>query len=94
MQNKGHYKNGKIISQKDGDILTYFYKSGKIKAKGMFIGDKMEGEWRFYRENGQLIQIGNFAANEKHGSWTRFDTEDNIEYHEIFEYGKKIKKNQ
>jgi antitoxin component YwqK of YwqJK toxin-antitoxin module len=28
--------------------------NGKIKAKGRFVHDLMEGEWIFYRETGQI----------------------------------------
>ena len=59
MENKT-YKNGQLISEQKGSHLTYFYKNGKVKAKGIFENNLMQGEWIFYRETGQLWQMGNF----------------------------------
>jgi antitoxin component YwqK of YwqJK toxin-antitoxin module len=86
------YSNGQVAYIIEGDILTYFYKSGKIKAQGVSINGIMQGEWRFYRETGQLMQIGNFRDNQKQGGWIRYDSDDRIEYHEHFDNGKIIKK--
>ena len=74
-----------------GDVLTYYYKSGKIKAQGQSVGGMMQGEWRFYRENGQLCQIGNFKDNQKHGAWVRFDKANAVEYSETFSSGKLVR---
>lgn len=48
----------------------------------------MQGEWKFYRETGQLWQIGNFKDNQKHGKWVRFDKKGNLEYEETYFEGK------
>jgi antitoxin component YwqK of YwqJK toxin-antitoxin module len=69
----GTYKNGQTICRKDQDILSYFYKSGVLKARGPFLDEKMEGEWHFFHENGSLAQIGHFRANQKHGAWVRYN---------------------
>ncbi|HAB51462.1 MAG TPA: hypothetical protein DCQ26_10870 [Marinilabiliales bacterium] len=45
----------------------------------------MDGEWRFYRETGQLWQIGNFSGGKKNGVFVRYDRNNNIEYQESFE---------
>ncbi|MDF2885493.1 MAG: hypothetical protein K0R54_6067 [Clostridiaceae bacterium] len=45
-----------------------YFKNGKMKAEGTFLNNQMEGEWRFYRESGQLCQIGNFQQGKKHGA--------------------------
>ena len=52
----------------------------------------MQGEWTFYRETGRLWQVGNLKDNLKHGSWIRYDRKDKLEYEELFEIGKIIKK--
>ena len=85
------YKNGQIISEQKGNRLTYFYKNGKVKATGIFENNLMKGEWIFYRETGQLWQVGNFKDSIKHGHFIRYDRNDNVEYDENFENGKKIK---
>jgi antitoxin component YwqK of YwqJK toxin-antitoxin module len=94
MQEKQYYANGQEVYQYDGKELTYYYKNGKLKARGPYVDDQMEGEWRFYRESGQLWQIGNFKNHKKHGSWVRFDKNDQVEYNELFTDGKinKVKK--
>ncbi|MDI5898664.1 hypothetical protein [Flavobacterium yafengii] len=45
----------------------------------------MEGEWLFYRDTGQLWQIGNFKNSKKNGSFIRYDRNDQVEYQETFE---------
>lgn len=92
MHEKKFYSNGQPVNEVAGDILTYFYKNGKIKARGQFISNQMEGEWVFYRETGQLWQIANFRNNRKHGAWIRFDRNDKVEYEEEFADNKIIKK--
>ena len=52
----------------------------------------MEGKWIFYRETGQLWQVGNFKGGQKHGPWVRYDKNDALEYQEIFEHGVQQKK--
>lgn len=52
----------------------------------------MEGEWKFYRETGQLWQIGNFKEGQKQGSWVRYDKKDKLEFQENFDRGKLVKK--
>jgi antitoxin component YwqK of YwqJK toxin-antitoxin module len=90
MKNK-EYTNGQKTFEQTGDKLTYFFKNGKIKAEGFSINEIMEGEWKFYRETGQLWQVGNFKKGQKHGSWVRYDKKDNVEYQEKFFSGKLVK---
>ncbi|MFV8369805.1 toxin-antitoxin system YwqK family antitoxin [Flavobacterium sp. LB2R40] len=91
MLDKKYYVNGQIAHELVGDQLTYFFKNGKVKARGTFINGVMEGEWLFYRETGQLWQIGNFKNSKKNGSFIRYDRNNQIEYHERFEIDKIIK---
>lgn len=90
MKNK-EYINGQKTHEQIGEKLTYFYKDGKVKAEGVSINDLMQGEWKFYRESGQLWQVGNFKNNQKHGKWVRYDKQGHLEYDETFQDGK-IKK--
>jgi hypothetical protein len=41
------YKNGQKISKLKNNTLTYYFKSGKKKAKGKFINNKFEGHGFF-----------------------------------------------
>jgi len=85
------YKNRQIISEQKGNLLTYYYKNGKVKATGIFENNLMQGEWIFYRETGQLWQVGNFKDSIKHGHFVRYDRNDKVEYDEHFADGKKVK---
>ena len=51
-----------------------------------------EGEWLFYRESGQLWQVGNFEYNLKHGRFIRYDKKDKVEYDKTFVKGKLVNK--
>jgi antitoxin component YwqK of YwqJK toxin-antitoxin module len=93
MLSKKSYANGQKVYKLDGDMLTFFFKTGKVKAKGFFVNEKMEGEWIFYRETGQLWCVGNFKNNKKHGLWIRYDKNNQVEYEETFENGK-VKRGQ
>ena len=92
MKADGFYKNGQPISKIENQVKTYYFKTGIIKAQGVCINDSMEGEWRFFRENGQLWQVGNFRENLKHGEWIRYNRQGIVEYQEFFEHGKQIRK--
>lgn len=86
------YKNGQRIAIQNNDFLTYYFKNGKVKASGISINEVMQGEWKFYRETGELWQIGNFKNGLKEGSWVRFDNNNQVEYNETFKEGKILKK--
>lgn len=92
MQEKTHYKNGQIIRELNENRMTYYYKSGAKKAEGDFFNGKMQGEWSFYNENGVLLQIGHLKDDIKDGSWVRLNQHGEIEYNEVFQMGKKVKK--
>ncbi len=86
------YANGQKTYEQKGDILTYFFKDGTVKATGKSINGMMQGEWNFYRATGQLWQVGNFKDDLKHGTWIRYDRSGNLEYEAYFENGKERKK--
>jgi len=91
MMKQKQYANGQKTFEQSDDILTYFFKNGEIKAFGKSENTLMQGEWKFYRESGQLWQVGNFKDNLKHGKWIRYNKENELEYEEYFENGKKLK---
>ena len=92
MNGKKVYKNGQAVFEQKGNVLTYYFKTGEIKAKGKSINSMMEGKWVFNRESGELWQIGNFKRNQKHGEWIRYDRKGKVEYQETFVDGKLVKK--
>ncbi|MCL4305789.1 DUF1801 domain-containing protein [bacterium] len=82
------YKNGQLISEQKGNTLTYYFKTGEIKAQGRFVNGMMQGKWIFNRESGQLWQIGHFKDNMKHGTFVRYDRNGEEEYHAEFSDGR------
>ena len=92
MISKKNYSNGQKVHELTGNKITYFFKNGKVKAEGFLIKEKMEGEWKFYRETGQLWQVGNFKNDMKNGIWVRYDKNDKLEYQETFNDNKIVKK--
>ena len=92
MLDKKSFANGQQVYEQNGDILTYFFKGGVVKAVGPFVNGLMEGERRFFRKTEQLCQIGNFTKSKKNGLWIRYDKNDKVEYHENFDNDKIIKK--
>lgn len=82
------YKNGQIKSELKGDQLYSYFEDGSIKDFGKVIDEKKEGKWTFNRKGGQLLQVGHFTADVKDGEFIRYDSNDKIAYHVIFEKGK------
>ncbi len=85
------YANGQPVSVMEGDVLTYFFKDGSVKARGGFIDGKMEGAWVFNRAGGALWQEGAFKNGEKNGRWVRYHQDGAIEYDQEFVDGKPVK---
>ncbi|MGZ3899563.1 MAG: toxin-antitoxin system YwqK family antitoxin [Bacteroidia bacterium] len=88
MLDKRNYANGQAVYELNKDYLTYFFKTGITKAEGPYVNSLMEGEWKFYRESGQLWQVGHFKNSMKHGKFIRYDKKGNIDYEEEFDEGK------
>ncbi len=51
-------KNGKFLE---------FYTNGNIKVKGKFIINSKEGKWKYYSENGKLIERKKFIKGKEKG---------------------------
>jgi hypothetical protein len=91
MLKDANYKNGQKIFKQKGDILTYFFKTGIIKAKGKHVNGLMEGKWIFNRESGQLWQVGSFKKGIKHGKWIRYNKICDLEHEAEYQNGKIVK---
>lgn len=44
------YSNGQRTKHLEGDMLTYFFENGEVKAKGKCVEDKMDGKWLFLKK--------------------------------------------
>lgn len=57
----------------DGKPLTHFTdleaSSLGIEARGSFVDNRAEGEWRFWHRNGRKRAVGRFVAGEMSGTW-------------------------
>lgn len=83
------YVNGQKVTQQNGNILTYFFENGEIKAQGEFVNDVMRGQWIFNKKNGDLWQVGNFDdMGNKHGDWTIFNKDGSPQKEKTFKHGK------
>lgn len=91
MKTSGNYNNGQPVKEQNGDILTWYHKDGKIKAKGKCIDGSYEGTWEFFKKEGFLWGIGNFKNNQKHGQWIRYKADGSIEKEQMFKMGAEVK---
>jgi antitoxin component YwqK of YwqJK toxin-antitoxin module len=91
MRGKPCYANGQPAFRQDGDILTYFFRTGLKKAEGASVNGVMQGEWRFWRETGELWQVGHFHDGAKHGPWVCYGRDGGVEKTGTFDNGKAVK---
>lgn len=79
------------------------YPSGKLKAEGEKIDGKMEGQWKFYFENGNLSGIGSYSNgdggdvgitgipnNGRVGEWVLYYENGKMQSKRQYENGKEI----
>jgi len=52
----------------------------------------MQGKWIFNNKDGSLAQIGNFKNDLKNGDVIRYNSDDEVIYHEVFNEGKLVEK--
>jgi len=86
------YNNGQPVSTQNGDLLTWFFEDGTIKAQGRSVDGVMQGQWVFHKKEGYRWQVGDFDdAGEKHGTWTRYNFDGTIQSEQNFEHGRRVK---
>ena len=92
MQGKTHCAKGQPVFRQEGAILASDFKTGLKKAKGRSVGSVMQGEWRFWRETGELWQVGHFRDGVKHGDWLRLARDGAVEKRETFDEGGAVRR--
>ncbi|CUA84914.1 hypothetical protein Ga0061061_101608 [Chelatococcus sambhunathii] len=92
MQGKTRYANGQPVFRQEDELLTYYFKTGLKKAQGRSVAGVMQGEWLFWRETGELWQIGHFRDGVKHGDWLRLARDGSVEKRETFAEGKAVRR--
>jgi antitoxin component YwqK of YwqJK toxin-antitoxin module len=59
-----------LQAQSQDDIYEKYYANGNIEFSGFFTPNQGRfGEWKFYYENGNLKQIGNYKFDNISGEW-------------------------
>jgi antitoxin component YwqK of YwqJK toxin-antitoxin module len=87
------YSNGQKITNQNGEILTYYFEDGTIKAQGTSVNGVMQGKWIFNKKEGYLWQTGHFNdKGQKHGAWVRYNPDGSVQSEAYFEDGQQIKK--
>ena len=51
---------------------------------------RLEGPWKWYRENGKPLQTGSFIGRKQVGSWKRFDKKGKLYDVRSFSNGKQV----
>ena len=64
-----------------------YYKNGKIKYEGDFVNGKIEGEGKYFSENGEYY-IGQWSNGRQHGKGKMYYKNGNIRYEGDFINGK------
>ncbi len=54
-------------------IRTHYNDEGMIESFGEYKDGFMEGMWRFFREDGSLLETGDFVHSQKDGLWITYD---------------------
>lgn len=86
------YANGQPVTEQNGDMLTYYFEDGAVKAKGNYVNGAMQGEWIFNKKEGYLWQVGHFDEQGKqHGSWVVYNKDGSVQNEKHFEHGKQKK---
>lgn len=70
-------------------VEKYYYENGKIEGQCSFQNRELNGPCKGWHESGDLSFEGNWLKNKKHGIWSHYDKEGNVNY-EYWLEGKEI----
>jgi antitoxin component YwqK of YwqJK toxin-antitoxin module len=62
------------------------WEDGKLRTKGIYVDDQLNGECTYFDEEGKLLAKGVYKRDKKHGSWYYFE-ENKVERKEDYRYG-------
>ena len=83
-----NFQKGKL----HGDFVVYYRNSGnKIKFKGSYMKDSLDGPYEGYWRNGTLSYKGEYSDNKREGTWEYFHSNGNKSAEVEFKKGKFIK---
>lgn len=94
-EQKAFYENGgikSIVIYKNGKIMgiTAFSKDGKILHKADL--SKGNGKWRYFWENGQVLEEGQYKNWRKDGVWKRYRKNGEVDITSTYKNGRLISK--
>ena len=81
MAEKKTFKNG----GQEGVWLRK-WEDGKLRTKGLYENDKLNGECTYYDEVGKLLAKGSYKNDKKHGAWYYFE-KNKVILKEEYRYG-------
>lgn len=87
-----HFNNGYYHGE-----WTQYFKSGKIKAHGIYKNGYFDGQVKYYYPNGKVQASGWYKHNVRNGYWKTFDPEGDLEtktyyYNDKILEGEKLEK--
>ena len=91
MLEKSIFSNGQKVYELKDRKLTYYFKSGELKATGPYIKNKKEGLWEYFHRNGELWKTGEYKGGKKHGRWQHFSPEGQVEVDKLFDHGVQVR---
>lgn len=94
---KTFFKNGVVATETEVDengvshgLSKVFLKDGSQRAEGHNVHGKMDGEWKWWRPDGKIWQVGNFKLGSREGTWLRYKKDGNLEVTKVFKDDKEI----
>jgi antitoxin component YwqK of YwqJK toxin-antitoxin module len=91
MLEKTIYANGQKVYELRDQTLSYYFKSGELKARGPYSSNKKEGSWQYFRRNGDLWKEGAYKGGKKHGRWQHYALDGQVEVDKLFDHGVQIR---
>ena len=63
--------------KKTGEYLE-FYADGVLKAMGKYKGEKLHGDWKWFRKTGVIMRSGTFKNGVQTGTWITYDAKGKV----------------
>jgi antitoxin component YwqK of YwqJK toxin-antitoxin module len=69
-------KKKKLAAKKNA--YTNRHANGSLWAKGFMADGKMDGSWKWFRQDGSVMRTGSFSGGKQTGKWTTYDKKGRI----------------
>jgi antitoxin component YwqK of YwqJK toxin-antitoxin module len=64
--------SGQNPEAKNGVYYSH-YPNGELKAEYSFVNNLPDSQWKYYDENGIIVEIRSYRMGEFHGTWKTFN---------------------